>query len=82
MVEIVNSLAQVVSQTHENSLNAWIANLLDKIRMNIVELNTSLQEQANHIRDISNKIEELEKRQIDLTNYTEQIRSMMDWSII
>lgn len=82
MVEIVGSLFQVVSQTHENSLNAWIANLLDRIRMNIVELNTSLQEQANHIRDISNKIEELERRQIDLTNYTEQIRSMMDWSTI
>ena len=82
MVEIVTNLCQMISQTHESSLNAWIANLLDMIRANVVVYNAALQEQAKNISDISRKIEELEKRQIDLKNYTEQIKSMLDWSTI
>ena len=79
-VEIVTGLCTTISQVHEQSLNAWIANLLDRIRTNVVEYNSSLQEQANNIREISRKIEELETRQIDLERYTGQIKSMLDWS--
>lgn len=81
-VEIVTGLCNTISQVHEQSLNAWIANLLDKIRANVVEYNAALQEQAKNIRDISRKIEELETRQIDLERYTGQIKSMLDWSIV
>ncbi len=80
MVEIVTGISQQISLNHINSLNAWVNNLLDKIRANVVEYNSALQEQAKNIQEITKKIDELEKRQIDLNKYTDQIRSMLDWS--
>ncbi len=80
--EIVEKLSETIGATHEIGFNSWLANLLDMIRENVVEYNASLQEQANSIRDISHKIKELEKRQMDLTNYTDKIKSMLDWSVV
>ncbi len=82
MVEIVTSISTTISSTHELSLKSWVDSLMDRIRVNVVEYNASLQEQAKNIQEVSRKIEELEKRQIDLRRYTDQIKSMLDWSTI
>ena len=82
MIEIVNGLQETIRSNHELSLNSWIINLLEIIRANVVEYNAALQEQAKNIKTISKKIQELEKRQIDLQNYTDQIKSMLDWSTV
>ncbi len=82
MAELVEALSNTIRQTHEVGFDTWIANLVDKIIANVVVYNSVLQEQANTIREISKKIEDLQKRQIDLQTYTEQIRSMLDWSMV
>ena len=80
MVEIVDGLYDKVSKTHENNVNSWLEKLLDTIISNIDEYNPALKEKKENIHDISNKIEELEKRQIDITEYAKQIKSMLEWS--
>jgi uncharacterized protein YukE len=46
---------------------------------NIVEYNPTLHDHAENIRSAAQKIEELEKRQAKLSEYTENIRVKMDW---
>ena len=80
MVEIVDELYGKIRDTHENNLNTWLEKLLDTIITNIDEYNPALKEKKENIRDISKKIEELEKRQLDITKYAKQIKSMLEWS--
>ena len=82
MMEMVDALSNTIRQKHELELNAWIDSLLERIIANVVVYNAALQEQANAIREVTKKIEDLQKRQIDLQTYTEEIRSMLDWSMV
>ena len=81
-VEIVEDIQGQVRQVHQASFINWIELLLDRIVENVVDYNPSLREQAVNIYDITSKLKELEKRQIDITKYTSDIRSMMEWSTI
>ena len=80
MDEIVDDLYEKVKTTHENNLNSWLEKLLDTVIDNIDEYNPELKEQKENIKEISERIEELEKRQADITMYSKQIRSMLEWS--
>ena len=80
--EIVDNIRQQVCETHEYYLMMWVDTLLDRITANVVDYNPSLNEQAKNIQDITAKLQELEKRQMDIATYTSDIRSMMEWSII
>ena len=81
-VEIVEDIQGQVRQVHQASFINWIELLLDRIVENVVDYNPSLREQAVNIYDITAKLKELEKRQIDISKYTSDIRSMMEWSTI
>lgn len=79
-VEIISNIRKEISETHERILRTWAEALLARIIENVVEFNAELHQQANNIKEVTNKIADLEKRQFDLARYTEQIKSMMDWS--
>lgn len=81
-VEIVANIREQIRQTHSTMFCTWVESLLGRIITNVVDFNPELHQQAEDIQEVSEKIAELEKRQIDLGNYTEQIKSMMDWSEI
>lgn len=65
--------------SHANSFDSWMHQLLATITENIVEFNPQLHDQAEVIREETERIAELESRKIKLTDYTEQIKRMMDW---
>lgn len=81
-IEIVSNIREQICKTHESTMHTWIEVLLNRIIVNVVEFNPELYQKEKKIQEVSDKIDELEKRQIDLTNYTEQIKSMMDWSVV
>ena len=54
-------------------------NLLDTVIENIVEFSPQLYNQAEIIREETERIAELESRKLKLREYSEQIRRMMDW---
>ena len=61
------------------SFNAWMNSLLDTVIENIVEFSPQLHNQAEIIKEETARISELEFRKLKLSDYTEQIRKMMDW---
>ena len=54
-------------------------NLLDTVIENIVEFSPQLYNQAEIIREETERIAELESRKLKLREYSEQTRRMMDW---
>ncbi len=79
MAGLVQVLYCKISDSHKQSLRGWKENLISLIRERIVEYNPTLRDQNRIIKDTSDKIEELEKRQSQLNQYTENIWKMMDW---
>lgn len=79
MKETIQVIYEKVSGSHKQSLKAWKENLISLIRENIVEYNPTLRDQNRIIQEETSKIEELEKRQSQLNQYTENIWKMMDW---
>ena len=53
--------------------------MLDTVIENIVEFSPQLYNQAEIIREETERIAELESRKLKLREYSEQIRRMMDW---
>lgn len=68
-----------IHDSHIQSLGIWKEKLIQLIRENIVKYNPTLCEQSRILSDATAKIEELEKRQSQLNQYTENIWKMMDW---
>lgn len=79
MINTIDCIYGKISDSHQQSLKAWKENLIDLIRENIVEYNPTLRDQNQVIKDTTSKIEELERKQNQLNQYTENIRKMMDW---
>lgn len=75
----IQVIYEKVSDSHKQSLKTWKENLISLIRENIVEYNPTLRDQNRIIQEETSKIEELEKRQLQLNQYTENIWKMMDW---
>ena len=74
-----NTRYESIQKSHHDSVTSWIQNLLDEIIRNIVSYSPELSKQAQNIRYMTEKIEELEKRQLRLKQYTMELQSMMDW---
>lgn len=79
----IKGMVQEIYTTFEssdaNSFNTWMNNLLDTVIMNIVEFSPQLHNQAEIIEEETARIADLEFRKMKLSEYTEQIRKMMDW---
>ena len=79
MYSMVQEIYSSFERSHASSFNAWMNNLLDTVIENIVEFSPQLHNQAELIREATAQIAELEFRKMKLTDYTAQIRRMMDW---
>lgn len=79
MKETIQVIYTKIRNSHSQSLGVWKENLLFMVRENIVEYNPTLRDQSRIIKETTVKIEELEKRQSQLNQYTENIWKMMDW---
>ena len=79
MTETIQVIYAKISDSHRQSLKTWKENLISLIRENVVEYNPTLRDQSRIIKETTSKIEELEKRQSQLNQYTENIWKMMDW---
>ena len=79
MQGMIQDLYGKISNSHKQSLRSWKENLICLIRERLVEYNPTLRDQSRIIKDTTAKLEELEKRQAQLNQYTENIWKMMDW---
>ena len=57
----------------------WQRSLLETVEANIVDFSPQLRNQNEIIREETARIEDLEHRRQKLSDYTRQIREMMDW---
>ena len=79
MQTMVQEIYETFERSHVNSFNVWMNSLLDTVIENIVEFSPQLHNQAEIIKEETARIAELEFRKLKLSDYTEQIRRMMDW---
>ena len=75
---MVQQIYNSFESSHANSFDEWMNNLLDTVIENIVEFSPQLYNQAEIIREETERIAELESRKLKLREYSEQIRRMMD----
>ncbi len=68
-----------IQTKHEETAYAWMDNLLDEIRENIVEFSPELSKKAEHLRMVKQEIERLMDRRKTLEGYTEELFAMLDW---
>lgn len=76
---VVQRIYSSFESSHIASFKAWMESLVDTVTENIVEFSPQLHNQAEIIREETARIAELEQRKLKLSNYTDQIRRMMDW---
>ena len=79
MKEDVNNIYVEIRNNHEGEFRNWLHTLLGIIRDNIVDYSPVLHEQSLQIRQKENKILDLQSRYNKLQNYSNTIKSMMDW---
>lgn len=68
--------------SHHKSFSDWLEQLVDTIRINIVDYSPKLSEQARKIEDETRQIRALERTKQILQNYKEQIVSLISWETI
>ena len=68
-----------IGESHKDSANAWIENLLNVILQNLVQYSPKLSLVAEEINNYTDEIEELKQRELKLAEYTEKLCAMMDW---
>lgn len=78
----LDSSYEKTKRGHSQSFEAWLQQLVDKIRSNIVSYSPKLSEQAQRIADETKKIEELEKTKDMLNGYSEEIQALMGWKVL
>lgn len=78
----VNTLYESFKASHTESAHAWIRNLMDEISKNIVDYSPELSKQAEKIRRMTKRIEDLQERRIKLEQYTGFLNAMMDWKSV
>lgn len=79
MKEDVNKIHVEIRNNHEDEFRNWLHTLLGIVRNNIVDYSPVLHEQSLQIREKENKILDLQSRYNKLQNYSNSIKSMMDW---
>lgn len=79
MKEDVNNIYVEIRNSHEGEFRNWLHALLGIIRDNIVDYSPVLHEQSLQIQEKENKILDLQSRYNMLQNYSNTIKSMMDW---
>ena len=67
---------------HRESAHNWIQNLLEEILTNIVKYSPELSKHAEHIRNLTREIENLQDSQNQLHAYTNRLQAMMDWKTV
>lgn len=68
-----------IYESHSQSFEMWLRDLLNIIHENIVSYNPVLSELQKRIIEETNKIQELEMRQTTVKNNMNYIRSLMEW---
>lgn len=81
MKEVVNKIHEEIRDSHEAEFRNWLHTLIGIIRENIVDYSPVLHEQSLQIQEKENKILDLEARYNKLQNYSNTIKSMIDWKI-
>lgn len=79
MKEAVNKIHMEIRDSHEEEFRNWLHTLLGIIRDNIVDYSPILHEQSLQIQEKENRILDLQFRYNKLQNYSDTIKSMMDW---
>ncbi len=75
----INKTYETVKESHKVSFQKWIDDLQETITVNIVEFNPELYSQNELIKEETEKIHELESRQITLNEYRDEIGGKMKW---
>ena len=68
-----------IYESHSQSFEMWLRDLLNIIHEHIVSYNPVLSELQKRIIEETNKIQELEMRQTTVKNNMNYIRSLMEW---
>ena len=79
MKEAVNKIHEEIRDGHEEEFRNWLHTLLGIIRENIVDYSPVLHEQSLLIQEKENRILDLESRYNKLQDYSNTIKSMLDW---
>lgn len=79
MQSMVDRIYRAFETSHNDSFLAWQRSLLETVEANIVDFSPQLRNQNEIIREETARIEDLEHRRQKLSDYTRQIREMMDW---
>ncbi|MDD6488251.1 MAG: dynamin family protein [Clostridia bacterium] len=80
--EMKNKIADArvkIQDSHTDSFAKWKENLVGTITTKIVDYSPFLHSQAQIIKEETEKILELEAKKKQLSDYTQEIKSMMDW---
>ena len=67
---------------HGRSFESWLEQLVNRIRLNIVDYSPKLSEQVQRIVEETRAIDELENTKSLLNNYSDQIEKLMDWEVL
>lgn len=78
----IKMISQSIQKSHELGFRQWAEGLLQKIRENITEYNTDLNELVQIIADQEKRIRDLENRQLRLARYTHDIEDKMAWKTL
>ena len=81
-VEAINQVYERLKDSHYRSFSIWLEQLVDKIRINIVDYSPMLSEQARKIEEETRIIQELENTKEVLQNYKAQIVALINWETI
>lgn len=80
--EELQNAFRLLKREHSIDFETWLNELINKIRLNIVDYSPKLSEKANRIYEETKAIDGLKKTQAALRDYSEKIDSLMDWKII
>lgn len=81
MREDVNKIYSEIYENHESEFKVWLYRLLNMVIENIVDYSPILHEQSIKIQEETNRILDLEYKYNQLQNYSNEIKTMMEWKL-
>ena len=75
----IRKVYEEIKASHSDSFETWRNQLVNKIRINIVDYSPKLSEKARKIDEETQKIDRLSDTMRLLTNYSDQIQSLISW---
>ena len=79
--EELQNAFRVLKTEHSSDFETWLNDLINKIRVNVVDYSPQLFEKANKICEETRAIDGLKKTQATLRDYSDKIDSFMDWKV-